>query len=117
MGSVPLWPLMRARLFAIPSPIAVGFEITHRCNLRCVYCDRNSTSAQEMSLEECLKALADLRHLGMRAMSLDGGEPLVYPHIDRVVDWLHDHGVVLRMNTNGVLIGRHVASIRKVSKV
>jgi len=108
---------MRAKVLGVPSPLAVGFEITHRCNLRCSYCDRNRRLSHEMSLGEILEALGGLRRLGMCALSLDGGEPLVHEDIDTVVRWLSDHGVLLRINTNGVLIGRHTDAIRHMSKV
>ena len=70
-----------------------------------------------MSLGEILEALAGLRRLGMCAVSLDGGEPLIHEDIDAVVRWLSERGVLLRINTNGVLIGRHTETIRHMSKV
>lgn len=116
MQSFAMFPVLRARIARIPSPVAVGFEITHRCNLRCQYCDRNRGEA-EMSREEIFRVLEGLHRLGMRAISLDGGEPLMSEHVDSVVDWLHDRGVVLRINTNGVLVGQHKDAIRRMSKV
>jgi MoaA/NifB/PqqE/SkfB family radical SAM enzyme len=109
--------IVRAKLLRNPSPLAVGFEITHRCNLRCAYCDRNTRQKREMSLAEILAALGGLHRLGMRAVSLDGGEPLVHEHVDTVIDWLAERGVLLRINTNGVLIERHREAIRHMAKV
>jgi len=70
-----------------------------------------------MSLSDILRAMQELHRIGMRAISLDGGEPLVSEHFESVVDWLHDHGVVLRINTNGVLVGQHREAIRRMQKV
>jgi MoaA/NifB/PqqE/SkfB family radical SAM enzyme len=106
-----------ARLLGRARPLAVGFEITHRCNLRCSYCDRNRTRGREMSQGEIFRILHELRAAGMRALSLDGGEPLMHPDVDAVIAYLADHGVVLRINTNGVLVPRHRDAIRRIAKV
>jgi MoaA/NifB/PqqE/SkfB family radical SAM enzyme len=109
--------IMLAKVLGVPSPLAVGFEVTHRCNLRCSYCDRNTRLSREMSKDDILAALGGLHRLGMRAVSLDGGEPLVHEHIDTIVGWLFDRGVLLRINTNGVLIPRHQVAIMHMAKV
>jgi MoaA/NifB/PqqE/SkfB family radical SAM enzyme len=109
--------IIRAKVLGAASPLAVGFEVTHRCNLRCSYCDRNTRRSREMSRDDILSALGGLYRLGMRAMSLDGGEPLVHEHIDAIIGWLSDRGVLLRINTNGVLIPRHQVAILHMAKV
>jgi MoaA/NifB/PqqE/SkfB family radical SAM enzyme len=109
--------IMLAKVLGVPSPLAVGFEVTHRCNLRCSYCDRNTRLSREMSKDDILAALDGLYRLGMRAVSLDGSEPLVHEHIDTIVGWLSDRGVLLRINTNGVLIPRHQVAIMHMAKV
>jgi MoaA/NifB/PqqE/SkfB family radical SAM enzyme len=70
-----------------------------------------------MSKDDILAALDGLYRLGMRAVSLDGSEPLVHEHIDTIVGWLSDRGVLLRINTNGVLIPRHQVAIMHMAKV
>ncbi len=114
---LPWLSLLRARALRSPAPIAVGFELTHRCNLHCSLCDRNKKLPNEMTLGAIKGALRGLCDLGMHSMSIDGGEPLVHPQFDDVVAWLHDRGIVLRLNTNGVLVGQHRAAIRRMTKI
>ena len=106
-----------ARLLGRARPLAVDFEITHRCNLRCRYCDRNRATSREMSHDEILRCLDGLRAIGMRAVGLDGGEPLVHADVAEVVAYLFDHGVLLRMNTNGVLLPQHRELLHRIAKV
>lgn len=106
-----------ARLGFKPAPISVGFEITHLCNLACRYCDRHTPGPGEMTREQILGALGELYSLGMRHISLDGGEPLTHRHIDEVAAFLAQRGVRIFMNTNGVLVPRKVATVRLLSKV
>ncbi len=104
-------------MFKKPVPVAVGFELTHLCNLACAYCDRHTPLPREMSLPEIIAALDGLRAIGMQEISLDGGEPLAHRHVGDVVDWLRAHRIVVRMNTNGILVRRRAAVVKQLSKV
>lgn len=112
-----LLSVARARLFATPIPVAVGYEVTHRCNLSCGYCDRNRPMAKEMIIDQILAALGGLKRLGMREISLDGGEALAHREIDAITDWLRCNGVVIRLNSNGILIPRRLDVVQRCAKV
>lgn len=100
-----------------PVPLAVGFEITHLCNLECHYCDRHTKLPQEMTKEQIFTALEQFIDLGMKHMSLDGGEPLAHKDIDEVVTFLVGRGVRVFMNTNGILVPRKIETVAKLSRV
>lgn len=117
MRSSTLLSIARARLLSRPVPIAVGFELTHLCNLNCSYCDRHSRLPNEMTLEQILAALDGLCCLGMKEISLDGGEALAHPDVETIVNWLESRKVVMRLNTNGVLVRRKINVVRKMQKL
>ncbi len=117
MNPSTLLSVAGARVFRKPKPVAVGFELTHLCNLACEYCDRHTRMPNEMTFEQVLAALDGLFRIGMREISLDGGEPLAHPRVEDVVDWLADHRIVTRMNTNGILVRRRAQVVRRLSKV
>lgn len=109
--------VVRARLGSAV-PLSVGFELTHLCNLACSYCDRHTPMPDEMSLEEIRVALDGLHELGMRHLSLDGGEPLAHRNIEQVVDHLAGFGDMrLFMNTNGILVPRKLDVVRRLARV
>lgn len=70
-----------------------------------------------MTLEQILGALEGLLAIGMQEISLDGGEPLAHRDVAQIVEWLRERGVVVRMNTNGILVRRRAAVVRLLSKV
>lgn len=117
MNSSTLLATARARIFSRPAPIAVGFELTHACNLACKYCDRHARLPTEMSLSEIFGALDGLRALGMREVSLDGGEALAHPHVNDIACWLSARNITMRLNTNGVLVRRRVDVVRRMEKL
>jgi len=107
----------KARVFGLPAPIAVGFELTHLCNLECLYCDRHTPLPSEMTFEQILSALEGLCRIGMREISLDGGEPLTHRRVGDIVDWLVERDIVVRMNTNGILVRKKSKVVRKLAKL
>ncbi len=117
MRAQGLLSVARARLFATPIPVAVGYELTHRCNLSCGYCDRHRPMEREMILDQILVALDGLRRLGMREISLDGGEALAHRDIEAISEWLDANGIVTRLNSNGILIPRRMNVVRRCAKV
>jgi MoaA/NifB/PqqE/SkfB family radical SAM enzyme len=117
MKASTLLSIARARLSNKPVPIAVGFEVTHLCNLDCDYCDRHHQLANEMNFAEIVEALDGLISLGMREISLDGGEALTHPKIEEIVSWLAARNVVMRLNSNGVLVRRKANVVKKMQKL
>lgn len=117
MSLAKLNAIVAAKILGKPAPIALGFELTHLCNLACEYCDRHTPLPNEMTLDQIFVALDGMHQIGMQEISLDGGEPLAHKHVGEIVDWLVERRIVVRMNTNGILVRRRSEVVRKLSKV
>jgi hopanoid biosynthesis associated radical SAM protein HpnH len=80
-------------------------EPTHRCNLTCAGCGRireyRDTILEEMSLEECLKAVDES---GAPVVTITGGEPLLYSSAAELVSAVLARGKHIYFCTNGLLI-------------
>src|SRR5215217_963184 len=80
-------------------------EPLHTCNLTCTGCGRireYSTSIKDMmSLEDCLGA-ADECHAPM--ISICGGEPLIYPHIESLIKGLLERKRIVYVCTNAMFM-------------
>ena len=87
-------------------------ELSRECNLRCIYCYAESGNIipDELSYEEILSAIDQGVELGARKIVvLGGGEPLCYPRIFDVLNYLHDKKIDIELFTNGMLITRETA--------
>ncbi len=82
-------------------------EPLHTCNLTCTGCGRireYSTSMKDvMSLADCLGAAQEC---GAPMVSICGGEPLIYPHIEALVTGLQAQGRLVYICTNGMMMRR-----------
>src|SRR6188474_597216 len=81
--------------------LVLQLEPLHTCNLTCTGCGRireYSTSLKNvMSLEDCLGAA---RECGAPMVSICGGEPLIYPKIEALVEGLLGQGSIVYLCTN-----------------
>ena len=80
-------------------------EPLHTCNLTCTGCGRireYSTSLKDMmSLEDCLAAAQECN---APMVSICGGEPLIYPHIEALVEGLLAQGRIVYVCTNAMFM-------------
>jgi MoaA/NifB/PqqE/SkfB family radical SAM enzyme len=85
--------------------LVLQLEPLHTCNLTCTGCGRireYSTNLKDMmSLEDCLGAATECN---APMVSICGGEPLIYPKIEELVDGLLDQGRIVYVCTNGMFM-------------
>jgi len=92
-------------------PIVV-WNITRRCNLRCIHCYSDSDAREypgELSWEQCRSVLDDLAQFGVPGVLLSGGEPLIHPRFFDLAGYARSKGLRLTLSTNGTLIDRTAA--------
>jgi hopanoid biosynthesis associated radical SAM protein HpnH len=87
--------------------LVLQLEPLHTCNLTCTGCGRireYSTSLKDiMPLEDCLASASEC---DAPMVSICGGEPLIYPKIEELVDGLLKQGRIVYVCTNGVFMRR-----------
>ena len=80
-------------------------EPLHTCNLTCTGCGRireYSTSLKDiLPLEDCLSAAQECN---APMVSICGGEPLIYPEIEALVQGLHEQGRIIYICTNAMFM-------------
>jgi radical SAM protein with 4Fe4S-binding SPASM domain len=88
-------------------PFILELEITRRCNLRCVHCYAEAEPrefAGELTRREIRAVLDDARVLGIRELSLTGGEVFLRPDFLGIVDDGLAQGFHVRFVTNATLL-------------
>ena len=87
-------------------PIVV-WNITRRCNLKCVHCYSDSEAREypgELTWDQCCSVVDDLAEFGVPAVLLSGGEPLIHPRFFDLAAYARGRGLRLTLSTNGTLI-------------
>lgn len=97
-------------------PIAM-WAITTRCNCRCYFCKVWRKPVIEPTLDQALQTIDILDETGCYSLSITGGEPLLYPHIADVVNYAHEKGFIVQINTNGSTLAKDISSISNADLV
>jgi len=86
-----------------PPPGRALWEITTKCDLRCDHClvDAGAAREDELTTDEALDVVDQLAELGVRAVSLTGGEPLLREDWPLLARRVREHGMILRFSANG----------------
>ncbi|BBC97806.1 radical SAM protein [Streptomyces griseofuscus] len=91
------------------------FYITFRCNSLCGYCnvwqDDKFKGYEELTLERGRQILDELYELGVRYVDFTGGEPVLHPHIDGIVQHAKSLGMAVEITSNGIRFAQHIEAI------
>jgi cyclic pyranopterin phosphate synthase len=107
-------------------------SLSSHCNFGCVYCvageaelrevnggrgDGLAASGQQSGLseQELLEIIRRLHHqLGLETVRLTGGEPLLYPGLEGLVEGLRSIGIPrIKLTTNGTLLERKAVALKE----
>ena len=96
-------------------PVVV-WNITRRCNLKCVHCyahAKNIPFDNELSTTEGKQLIDDLAGFGVPVILFSGGEPLVRKDLPELADYAVKKGMRAVISTNGTLIPPQTARTLK----
>lgn len=79
-------------------------EVNQRCPNKCLFCSSlaSENSPHILSLEDILSLGKQAKALGLRDISISGGEPLCHPDIVEIVHGLVSHGLRVNIYTTGL---------------
>jgi len=104
---------------AFNGPISVNIDVTHRCNLKCIYCRWHSSLLEQTLLDPVLKKdispevfsllCRELKRMGTQTLLFVGaGEPLLHPQIFDFIAEAKKLDFELVMYTNGVMLNDQI---------
>ena len=106
-------------------PKWLAWEITRRCNLKCVHCRSSSELTAkghpDFSFDEAKRVIDDIASYAKPVVVLSGGEPLLREDVFEIARYGTDQGLRMCLATNGTLVTEDIcgkikaAGIRMVS--
>ncbi len=91
----------------LPAPAELVIELNKNCNLACRACF--GRGGEELPLKTAEKALREAAALGVKSARFTGGEPLLYPGLEKLLRLARKLGFYTLLNTNAVLFSPAVA--------
>ena len=102
--------------FSADKKPVVVWNVTRRCNLRCVHCyahAKEEAGADELSTAQGKALLDDLAAFGVPVVLFSGGEPLARRDLPELAAYAVGKGMRAVISTNGTLITASVARTLK----
>src|SRR5262247_2589730 len=75
-----------------------------RCNLACAYCNEYDDFSPPIPTDEMIRRIDRLAYLKTAIITISGGEPLLHPEIETIIQRIRRHGMIAGMITNGYLL-------------
>ena len=99
-------------------PLKCQWEITCRCNFKCVMCytdcfNTPSDIARELSTSEIFRIMNELKDAGVLELTFTGGEPLSRPDFELIYTRAIQNGFLVDIYTHGAFINAAWISIFK----
>jgi SynChlorMet cassette radical SAM/SPASM protein ScmF len=95
----------------VPALKAFYLYMSNTCNLRCRHCwitpgfgDGRATPSVFVDPDALRQAVVEAKALGLCAVKLTGGEPMLHPRFMEIADMLTAEGISMDMETNGTLV-------------
>src|SRR5713101_2747834 len=85
-------------------PLLVHIIPTRRCNLACTYCNEYDDFSKPIPTEEMFRRIDRLGTMGTGIITISGGEPLLHPELDAIIQRIRSNGTIAGMITNGYLL-------------
>ncbi len=96
----------------LKTPARIQWEITKRCNLHCRHCYINAGSqllSDELSTEECLEVLEQMKECNIVYVEIQGGEPFMRDDLIEILQKMKELKIPFRILTNGTLLSPEIA--------
>lgn len=96
-------------------PLMVAWDVTNKCNLRCMHCLNRSGDPhyhdfdKELSTEEALDVCRQIIEVNPYSICLCGGEPLLRPDFFDIVSALSPHIQNVNAVSNGFIVNNQMA--------
>lgn len=85
-------------------PTHLQLNLTNKCNLNCAFCSCKDRDKNAMlTFDNLVNKMTDFSSLGGQSVTITGGgEPLLHPDIEAIIDFISDLGIKIGLVTNGI---------------
>jgi len=101
--------VMERPAVVMPPPLAITFELTHRCPLACPYCSNPHqllSKKEELAESDWRDLIDEAADLGVLQVHFTGGEPTLHPGIVNLIAHARERDLYSNLITSGVGLRR-----------
>jgi radical SAM protein with 4Fe4S-binding SPASM domain len=110
VGATPVMDRLITRTVRKHRPLSAHFDLTYRCNERCVHCYLDHNDHGELTTAECLAVLEELARAGTLFLTFSGGEIFLRPDLDEILTAARSLHFDVSLKTNALMVTRERAA-------
>jgi AdoMet-dependent heme synthase len=103
-GATPVMDRLISRTVSKHQPLSVHFDLTYRCNERCVHCYLDHDDHGELTTAECLAVMEELARAGTLFLTFSGGEIFLRPDLYEILAEARRLHFDVSLKTNALLV-------------
>ena len=110
VGAAPVMDRLISRTVRKHQPLSVHFDLTYRCNERCVHCYLDHHDHGELTTAECLAVMEELARAGTLFLTFSGGEIFLRPDLYEILAEARRLHFDVSLKTNALLVTKERAA-------
>jgi radical S-adenosyl methionine domain-containing protein 2 len=92
----------------------VNLHILEHCNFKCRYCFAHFQSPKMLELNNWKQIIDNISNsIKVKRFNIAGGEPMLYPHLQDLIDYIHSKGIKVSLITNAYKLTKEFIKINK----
>ena len=88
-------------LLSTQHPVLAHIIPMRRCNLACGYCNEYDHNSSPVPLDVMKRRLDKLADMGTSIVTISGGEPMMHPQLDEIIQHIRMRGMIAGLISNG----------------
>jgi radical SAM protein with 4Fe4S-binding SPASM domain len=104
VGATPVMDRLISRTVRKHQPLSVHFDLTYRCNERCVHCYLDHDDHGELTTAECLAVMEELAQAGTLFLTFSGGEIFLRSDLYEILAEARRLHFDISLKTNALLV-------------
>ena len=83
----------------------VNLHILEQCNYKCKYCFAHYEDKKILPIEDWIEIIDNISNsIPVKRFNIAGGEPLLYPKINELIEYIKSKNIHVSIITNGILL-------------
>ena len=87
-------------------PFYASYKITHKCTLRCGFCNVWMEDTPDLKKEDVFKVIDNIANSSIAVLSMEGGDPLMRKDLGEILEYAYTKPFTLFFTTNGHLLDK-----------
>jgi radical SAM protein with 4Fe4S-binding SPASM domain len=79
--------------------------------------NKSAAPKQEMTLSDWKRLVDEIAYHNIKSLLLRGGEPFLFPGIIALLEYIHNKGIFISIDSNGTMLSKYAADVLRIGNI